>query len=186
MFHHCQKCGWNCYVTRAFSGFPMKGNKMKSGYITPAFLGAHKWAEVPPNPCILGGPHKREQNQKCLHHPCLLGGPRLAAGGRSPFTLANPSPKVGGGGFGCMKTLLLHKNLAVEKTGGVMQKPPCCRFPQMHPPPPSWCALVYMSLDTFLCSPIQARLADLRLVFGPSLTASLLPRLIAGINWYYE
>ena len=30
--------------------------KIKIGYLTPAFLGARKWAEMLPNPCILGGP----------------------------------------------------------------------------------------------------------------------------------
>ena len=30
--------------------------KINSGYLTPAFLGARNWAEMLPNPCILGGP----------------------------------------------------------------------------------------------------------------------------------
>ena len=41
-----------------------------------------------------------------------------------------------GGDFGYMKTLLFLKILANEKKAGVMQNPPCCRSPQMRPPPP--------------------------------------------------
>ena len=37
--------GWNGYVTRAFPGRPGRGDTIKSGYITPTFAGAHKWAE---------------------------------------------------------------------------------------------------------------------------------------------
>ena len=33
-------------------------------YVTPAFSGAHKRAEVLHNPLILGGPQQRGQNQK--------------------------------------------------------------------------------------------------------------------------
>ena len=29
------------------------------------------------NPCLLGVPNRRGQNQKWLHHPCLLGGPKM-------------------------------------------------------------------------------------------------------------
>ena len=65
--------GPNCYVTRAFSGIPnakhvaqiqnwppTKGNKIKSGCLTPFFLEAQKRAEM-------------------LHHPCMLGDPQLRA-----------------------------------------------------------------------------------------------------------
>ena len=70
-------CGTKCYVTPAFSGVPIKGDKIKGGYSTPAFLGAHEWAEVLRNPCVLGGPYERGENQKWLTHPCLVGGPHV-------------------------------------------------------------------------------------------------------------
>ena len=64
------KRGRKCYTTPAFSGIPnaKRGDKIRIGYLTPAFSGAHKWAELLGNPCIFGGPqHKaRGQNQKCL------------------------------------------------------------------------------------------------------------------------
>ena len=50
---------------------------MRSSYLTPAFSGAQKRAELLCNPCILGGPQyqARGQNQKkWLPHPYLLGG----------------------------------------------------------------------------------------------------------------
>ena len=58
-----------CYVTPAFSGIPnakrggqnqkwspTKGNKIRSGCLTIAFLGAQKRVEMLRHPCILGGP----------------------------------------------------------------------------------------------------------------------------------
>ena len=43
-----------------------KGDKIRSGYLTPPFSGAQKRAEVLHHPCILGGPQRkaRGQNQK--------------------------------------------------------------------------------------------------------------------------
>ena len=41
-----------------------KGDKIRSGYITPAFSGAQKWAELLHKPCVLRGPQQRGQNQK--------------------------------------------------------------------------------------------------------------------------
>ena len=67
--------GRKCYVTPPFSGVPIKADRIKSGYLTLAFLGAHMRAEVLHNPCVLEGPHQRGQNQKWLPHLCLLGGP---------------------------------------------------------------------------------------------------------------
>ena len=37
---------------------PTKGNKIRSGYLTPAFLGAQKRAEMLCHPCILGDPQQ--------------------------------------------------------------------------------------------------------------------------------
>ena len=72
-------CRWptnrpNYYVTPAFSGVPSKGDKIRIGYLILAFFGAHKWAELLRNACILGGPKQREQNQNWRPHYCLLGG----------------------------------------------------------------------------------------------------------------
>ena len=48
--------GRKCYFTRAFSGIPKtKGDKIKSGYHTPAFSGAQKRAKTL-RPCILAVP----------------------------------------------------------------------------------------------------------------------------------
>ena len=69
--------GRKCYVTPAFSRVAKQGNKVTSGYSNPAFLGAHKSAEVLHNPYILGGPQTRGPNQKWLLHPCLLWGPQV-------------------------------------------------------------------------------------------------------------
>ena len=73
------KRGQNCYITPAFSGIlnDKLGDKIRSRYLTLAFSGAQKKAELLRNPCILGDPQReaRGQNQKWLPHICLLGGP---------------------------------------------------------------------------------------------------------------
>ena len=50
--------GRDCQVTSAFSAIPntKHGEKIGSGYLTPAFLRAQKGAELLRNPCVLGGP----------------------------------------------------------------------------------------------------------------------------------
>ena len=62
------KRGGNCYVTPTFTGIPnaKRGKKIRSGYLTRAFLGAQKRAELLRNPCILGDPQRqaRGENQK--------------------------------------------------------------------------------------------------------------------------
>ena len=83
--------GRKCYQTLAFSGVPNKADIIGRGCLTPAFSGAKRRAEVLPNPCVLGGPQHKGQNQKWLPHrffsrahkraqvqrnPCLLGGPQ--------------------------------------------------------------------------------------------------------------
>ena len=73
---------------------PTKGNKIRSGCLTPTFPGAQKRAEMLRHPCILGDPQQRgaklevvpnkgEQNQKWLPHPYLLGGPKEGANATS-------------------------------------------------------------------------------------------------------
>ena len=58
------KRGRNCYVIPAFWGVldAKRGEKFRRGYLTHAFLGAQKRAEL--------------QNQNWLPHPCRLGGPK--------------------------------------------------------------------------------------------------------------
>ena len=86
--------GRKCYVTPSFSGVPKQGDKIRSGYLTTPFLGAHKWAELLRNPSILRGPQTRGQNQKWLPHPCPLGGPQ--AGGSATYPLhSRGSPAKG-------------------------------------------------------------------------------------------
>ena len=55
------KRGRNCYVTPAFSGVPIakRGDKIQTGCLTPAFLGAQKGAELLRNTCILGVPNAK-------------------------------------------------------------------------------------------------------------------------------
>ena len=55
------KRGRKWYVTPAFSGIPTPsaGSKVESGYLTPAFLGAQKRAEMLRHPCILGVPQRQ-------------------------------------------------------------------------------------------------------------------------------
>ena len=50
-----------------FSGVPGKGEKSRSGYVTPNFSWAHMRLEVLRNPCVLRGPHQRGRNKKWLH-----------------------------------------------------------------------------------------------------------------------
>ena len=50
--------GQNCYVTPKFTGVPKQGDKIKSGYLTATFSGAHKWAELLRNLAFLGVPEQ--------------------------------------------------------------------------------------------------------------------------------
>ena len=67
------KIGRNCNVTYVLSRFPRKR--------------AQDWAEMLSNPCVLGGPQERGQNQKWVQHACLLGGPKLV---HNPCVLGGP------------------------------------------------------------------------------------------------
>ena len=58
-----------------------KGDKIRIGYLTPAFSGAQTRAEVLNSQ---GSPNKGGQNQNWLPHPCLLGGPK--EGGSAKFS----------------------------------------------------------------------------------------------------
>ena len=71
---------------------PAKGDKIRIGCLTPAFLGAQKRAELLRHLCILGGPQTKgdkirggcltpalsgaQKRAEMLHHPCILGGPQ--------------------------------------------------------------------------------------------------------------
>ena len=115
------KRGRKCYVTPAFLGVPTakhgkqnqkwsptKGNKIRSGCLTAAFLGAQKRAEMLRHRCILRGPqrqarkaksevvpNKGEQNQKWRPHPCLLGGPKEGGNAMSPLhSWESPPPST--------------------------------------------------------------------------------------------
>ena len=74
------KKGRDCYVTSAFWKVPNAKHeeKIRSGYLTPAFLGAQKGAGLQRNPCIVGRPQHqaRGENQKWLPHPFFPGGPK--------------------------------------------------------------------------------------------------------------
>ena len=67
-----------------------RGEKIRIGCLTPAFSGAHKWAELLRHPCILGGLQcqARGENQNWL--------PRPQVGGIATSPLhSRGSPKVG-------------------------------------------------------------------------------------------
>ena len=57
-----RKRGWYCYVTRGFSGVHKQRDKIRSGCLNPAFLGAQKRAELLHNPYVLGATQTRGQN----------------------------------------------------------------------------------------------------------------------------
>ena len=48
--------GQKCYITGVVLGAQTKKNKIKISCPTPAFSGAHKWAEMQHNPCNLRCP----------------------------------------------------------------------------------------------------------------------------------
>ena len=69
-----------------------KKEERRIGCLTPAFWGAHKWAEMLHNPCIPGGPQRKggkirigcltpaiwgaHKWAEMLHNPCILGDPQ--------------------------------------------------------------------------------------------------------------
>ena len=72
-------------MTPTFSGVDREGDKIRSGYPTPAFSGAKTKEELLRNRYILGDPQQRGQNQKWLPHPCLLKGPQVGRIATSPL-----------------------------------------------------------------------------------------------------
>ena len=65
----------------AFSGFPKRGDKIRSGYITPAFLGARNWAEWLNKPCLLGGPPTMGTKSEVATSPLPSWGPGIGRNG---------------------------------------------------------------------------------------------------------
>ena len=72
------KRGRKCYVSPTLSEVPnaKRGEKLRSGCLTPPFSGAQKRAESLRNPCILGVPQRqaRGENQKWLPSRRTKGG----------------------------------------------------------------------------------------------------------------
>ena len=66
----------NGRANRTFSGFPNKGDKIRSGYRNPAFSGAQKRTKLLCNNSALNGPRQRGQNRKRLPYHRLVGGPK--------------------------------------------------------------------------------------------------------------
>ena len=77
-----------------------KGDKIRSGCLTPAFSGAQKRAEMLRHPCILRDPltpafSGAQKRAEMLRHPCLLGGPKEGGNATSPLH-SRGSPNKGG------------------------------------------------------------------------------------------
>ena len=96
------KRGQKCYVAPAFSGVPnaKRGEKSRSGCLSPAFSGAQKMAEVVCNLCILGGPRKgfnKGPHRAGRHKPLrgVLKGNRGQKKGSQRTTLIRSGPQVG-------------------------------------------------------------------------------------------
>ena len=82
-----------CYIIGAciLGGPQLNGGKMRSGYLTPAFWGVQKRAQMLHHPYVLGEPQIKgdkirsgyltlaisgaQKRAKMLPHPCLLGDP---------------------------------------------------------------------------------------------------------------
>ena len=105
--------GRNCYVTLAFLEVPDKGDKIRSGCLTPAFSGAYKWLNCYVTGAFPGFPNKGDRiksdyltsstcwgitsEQNCYITPAFLGVPKKK---RTKSELAtSPLPSWGGGGF---------------------------------------------------------------------------------------
>ena len=78
-----------CYITPAFSGIPnarrrqqnqkwspTKGNKIRSGCLTPAFSGAQKRAKMLCHPCIIRDPQQRGTKSEVVATPPPSWGPK--------------------------------------------------------------------------------------------------------------
>ena len=104
------KEGGNAMSPLHHRGSPTKRNKIRSGYLTPAFWGGQKRAEMLHHPCILGYPQQRviiselataptfsgaQKREEMLRHPCIFGDPQPV---RTKSELAtSPLPSRGPG-----------------------------------------------------------------------------------------
>ena len=120
--------GRKCYVTPAFSVVPRQGNKIRSGWLTPIFSGAHKRAEVLRNPCILADPQTKgtksevaaspvpsrglTRGQKCYVTPAFSGVPSKR--GQNQKWLPHPY-LLGGPQVGTSATQPLHSRGSPRK-----------------------------------------------------------------------
>ena len=90
----------HCYVIPVFSGIPntKHGEKIRSGYLTPAFLGAQKGAGLLCNPCILGDLNTKqgEKIRSGYLTPAFLEAQKGAGLRRNPCILEDPQPQARG------------------------------------------------------------------------------------------
>ena len=70
------KEGGNATSPLHSEGSPTKGNKITSGYLTPAFSGAQKRAEMLRHPCILRDPQQRGTKSQVATSPLPSRGPK--------------------------------------------------------------------------------------------------------------
>ena len=87
------KRGQNCSVTPAFSGVPNKGDKIRSGYLTPAFSGAQKRANRYITPAFSGFPNKGVEIRSGCLTPAFLGPHKWAEVLCNPYILGRPQQR---------------------------------------------------------------------------------------------
>ena len=68
-------------LTPAFRWSPKKGDRIRKGYITPAFSGAQKWADWIHNPAFAGSPIGGDKFRRVYITPDFLGAVSLVRGG---------------------------------------------------------------------------------------------------------
>ena len=73
-----QQGGGGTFVLRGFNG-----DKIRIGYFTPAFSGAHKWAGMLRNPCALGSPTKGTKSELAACHLPLHSRLLVSYGGKN-------------------------------------------------------------------------------------------------------
>ena len=148
--------GRNCYISLAFSVAPKQGNKIRVAYLTPAFLGAHKWAEVLRNPNkgtkseLVASPLPSRgptSGQKCYVTPTFSGVPKhgnkIKSGyiGDKDKTVGMQPKRISPKKFAQM--VCLHGTTTLKTPpqtilrGGGSETPHGIGFLRTPPPPPS-------------------------------------------------
>ena len=87
-----------CYVTPAFSGIPnaKRGEKIRSGCLTPAFSRARKRAKMLCHPCILGGPQTKGDQIRSGYLTPAFAGAEEGGSAMSPLhSRRSPTPSAG-------------------------------------------------------------------------------------------